>query len=62
MPTTSAASRFKPALARGQPPVRAVPPGDDIADWPDARIWEELQVRLGLDGWTLAEGEVLERA
>ena len=36
-------------------------PDEDIADWPDERIWEELQVRLGLDGWTLAEGEVLEK-
>jgi p-hydroxybenzoate 3-monooxygenase len=36
-------------------------PDEDIAEWPDARIWEELQVRLGLDGWTLAEGEVLEK-
>ncbi len=36
-------------------------PDEDVADWPDARIWEELQLRLGLDGWTLAEGEVLEK-
>ncbi|MGH2842320.1 MAG: 4-hydroxybenzoate 3-monooxygenase, partial [Solirubrobacteraceae bacterium] len=34
---------------------------DDIADWPDDRIWEELQIRLGLDGWTLHEGPVLEK-
>ena len=31
-------------------------PDEDIAEWPDDRIWEELQLRLGLDGWTLAEG------
>jgi p-hydroxybenzoate 3-monooxygenase len=36
-------------------------PDEDIAEWPDERIWEELQIRLGLDGWTLAEGEVLEK-
>ena len=36
-------------------------PDEDIAEWPDARIWAELQQRLGLDGWTLAEGEVLEK-
>ena len=36
-------------------------PDEDIEDWPDARIWEELQIRLGLDGWTLAEGAVLEK-
>ena len=27
-------------------------PGDDIANWSDARIWEQLQARLG-DGWRL---------
>jgi p-hydroxybenzoate 3-monooxygenase len=36
-------------------------PDEDIAEWPDARIWEELQIRLGLEGWTLAEGDVLEK-
>jgi p-hydroxybenzoate 3-monooxygenase len=36
-------------------------PDEDIAEWPDERIWEELQARLGLEGWTLAEGPVLEK-
>lgn len=36
-------------------------PDDDLAEWPDERVWEELNVRLGLDGWTLAEGPVLEK-
>ena len=36
-------------------------PDEDIDEWPDERIWAELQVRLGLDGWTLAEGPVLEK-
>jgi p-hydroxybenzoate 3-monooxygenase len=36
-------------------------PDEDLAEWPDERIWAELQVRLGLDGWTLAEGPVLEK-
>jgi p-hydroxybenzoate 3-monooxygenase len=36
-------------------------PEERIADWSDARIWEQLQVRLGLDGWELAEGPVLEK-
>jgi p-hydroxybenzoate 3-monooxygenase len=36
-------------------------PDEDIAEWPDERIWEELQLRLGLEGWTLAEGPVLEK-
>ena len=34
---------------------------DDLRNWPDDRIWEELQVRLGVDGWSLAEGPVLEK-
>jgi p-hydroxybenzoate 3-monooxygenase len=36
-------------------------PNEDLAEWPDARIWEELQLRLGLDGWVLAEGPILEK-
>ena len=36
-------------------------PDENTAEWPDDRIWEELQLRLGLDGWTLAEGPVLEK-
>ena len=36
-------------------------PDEDVAEWSDDRIWEELQLRLGLDGWTLAEGPVLEK-
>ena len=36
-------------------------PDEDIADWSDERIWEELHIRLGLPGWTLAEGPVLEK-
>jgi len=34
---------------------------EDIGLWPDDRIWGELQTRLGLPGWTLAEGPVLEK-
>ena len=36
-------------------------PDEDLAEWPDDRIWEELQTRLSLEGWTLAEGPVLEK-
>jgi p-hydroxybenzoate 3-monooxygenase len=36
-------------------------PGDDIANWPDARIWDELHQRLALDGWSLQEGPVLDK-
>ena len=34
---------------------------EDVARWADDRIWEELQLRTGLDGWTLREGPVLEK-
>jgi p-hydroxybenzoate 3-monooxygenase len=36
-------------------------PDEDIAEWPDRRIWEELERRLGLEGWTLNTGEILEK-
>jgi len=39
-----------------------VDPDEDVAAWPDDRIWEELRVRLASDdGWTLADGPVLEK-
>src|SRR5207237_4307789 len=28
---------------------------EDVAEWPDERIWEELRVRTALDGWTLED-------
>ncbi len=34
---------------------------ESIENWPDERIWEELQLRLALDGWELSEGPVLEK-
>jgi p-hydroxybenzoate 3-monooxygenase len=34
---------------------------EDVDEWPDERIWEELQLRTRLDGWTIAEGPVLEK-
>jgi p-hydroxybenzoate 3-monooxygenase len=36
-------------------------PDEDVGEWPDDRIWAELQTRLGLPGWTLAEGPILEK-
>ena len=36
-------------------------PDEDLEEWPDERIWEELQARLGVDGWTLHEGPILEK-
>jgi p-hydroxybenzoate 3-monooxygenase len=34
---------------------------EDVAGWPDERIWEELQLRTRVDGWTLHEGPILEK-
>jgi p-hydroxybenzoate 3-monooxygenase len=34
---------------------------EDVANWPDDRIWEELKARTSLDGWELAEGPILEK-
>ncbi len=36
-------------------------PDEEIGEWPDDRIWAELQARLGIEGWTLREGPVLEK-
>jgi p-hydroxybenzoate 3-monooxygenase len=36
-------------------------PEEDLEEWPDERIWAELQTRLGIEGWTLAEGPLLEK-
>ena len=36
-------------------------PDEDLSQWPDERIWGELQTRLGVEGWTLHEGEILEK-
>lgn len=37
-------------------------PGTDVDDWPEDRIWEELQARLdGDDGFRLQEGRIFEK-
>jgi p-hydroxybenzoate 3-monooxygenase len=36
-------------------------PDENLDEWPDDRIWEELQRRTGVDGWTLEQGPVLEK-
>lgn len=37
-------------------------PADNITDYPDERIWHELQVRLSTgDGWTLTEGRIFQK-
>jgi p-hydroxybenzoate 3-monooxygenase len=51
-------SMRSPTLTRLYLQVR---PDEDLAEWPDDRIWEELERRLGLEGWTLNTGEILEK-
>ena len=35
---------------------------EDINNWPDGRIWKELQTRLAVDGdWKLTEGPVIQK-
>jgi len=34
---------------------------EDVDEWPDDRIWEELHARTELDGWRLHEGPILEK-
>jgi len=39
-----------------------VDPSEDIGNWPDERIWDELQLRLATPGWDLHEGPVFEKS
>jgi p-hydroxybenzoate 3-monooxygenase len=41
-----------------------VRPDEPLADWPDARIWDELRTRLARrdPAWSLADGPILERS
>ena len=36
-------------------------PDEDINEWPDERIWEELDMRLGAPGWKLERGEIFQK-
>ena len=36
-------------------------PDEDITNWPDEKIWHELQTRLACDGWKLTEGPILQK-
>jgi p-hydroxybenzoate 3-monooxygenase len=38
-----------------------VPADDDISQWPDDRIWDELSLRLAVPGWNLRTGPVLDK-
>ncbi|MEV6330487.1 4-hydroxybenzoate 3-monooxygenase [Streptomyces sp. NPDC051909] len=56
------ASMRSPAVSRL---YLQVPNGTDPADWPDERIWDELDARLSLNaepGWRLARGPVTQKS
>jgi p-hydroxybenzoate 3-monooxygenase len=36
-------------------------PDEDIEEWPDERIWEELHTRFECEGWSLKEGPIVEK-
>jgi len=37
-------------------------PSDNVDNWPDDRIWEEMQARLANEeGWTLTEGDIFQK-
>jgi p-hydroxybenzoate 3-monooxygenase len=37
-------------------------PEDDVDNWPDDRVWEEMRTRVASeDDWTLADGKILEK-
>ncbi|HVX30241.1 MAG TPA: 4-hydroxybenzoate 3-monooxygenase, partial [Nitrolancea sp.] len=38
------------------------PPDDHLEDWSDDRIWSELHQRFAMDGWSLAEGPIVDRS
>jgi p-hydroxybenzoate 3-monooxygenase len=39
-----------------------VPADEDIAGWPDDRIWAELKTRFEVPGWELKEGPIAEKS
>lgn len=36
-------------------------PDENLDEWPDERIWEELATRTAVDGWTLREGPIIDK-
>jgi p-hydroxybenzoate 3-monooxygenase len=36
-------------------------PEEDLAQWADDRIWEELETRLGVKGWKLIRGPIFQK-
>jgi p-hydroxybenzoate 3-monooxygenase len=39
-----------------------VPADEDITNWPDERIWDELKLRMAVPGWSLRTGPVLQKS
>jgi p-hydroxybenzoate 3-monooxygenase len=39
-----------------------VPAGEDLDDWPNERVWAELQIRLAAEDWRVNEGPVIEKS
>jgi p-hydroxybenzoate 3-monooxygenase len=38
-------------------------PDEDLDEWPDERIWQELHARLtSTEGWTLTEGRIIQKS
>ena len=37
-------------------------PDENIDEWPDERIWEELHTRFECEGWSLKEGPIVEKS
>lgn len=37
-------------------------PDEDIENWPDERIWQELHTRLACEGWSLTEGPIVQKS
>ena len=39
-----------------------VPADEPLEDWPDDRIWTELQKRFALPGWSVSEGRITDKS
>ena len=39
-----------------------VPEDEPLENWPDDRIWSELQKRFGLPGWSVSEGRITDKS
>ncbi len=39
-----------------------VGPDEPLDQWPDERVWAELQKRFGIDGWSVGEGTITDKS